>query len=85
MAKEFKLTSKEIDEAYKKAAEITEGVDWNEDAITDSVQKIQFQGMDPAKIALIILKKGANGGSLKMDILRMIILGIEKGNNIHNI
>ena len=33
MAKEFKLTSKEIDEAYKKAAEITEGVDWNEDAI----------------------------------------------------
>ena len=39
---------------------------------------------DPAKIAWIILKKGANGGSLKID-MSMIVLGIEKGNNIHNI
>ena len=38
--------------------------------------------MNPAKIAYIVLKKGANRPDVKGDILKMIIIGVERGNKI---
>lgn len=79
----FNITSEDIDAAFEQAVATLGDYDFNDKVIKAFIQEIQYQGLNPAKIAQMIMKKG-QGRDLKMDILKMVILGIERGNRITN-
>ena len=76
------ITPQDIERAWNSVLKQTDGLDFKGDDIKVFVQEIQYQGLNPARIAHLVLKRGAERPNIKEDIIRMIIFGVERGNKV---
>lgn len=82
MASTLKITSDDIQGAWAQVMTLTENAEFNEDATKEFIAEIQYRGVNPAILALTVLGYGSQRPHRKNDIIQMIILGTERGNNI---
>lgn len=82
MSKEVAITSAELDNAWDKVVETANEIDFKDETIQSFINDVQYQGLNPARIAVLVMRVGATRPNVKEDIMKMIVIGIERGNKL---
>ena len=76
------VSAADLAEAWSRALSSTKDLNLNDDVFKTFIDDIQYQGLDPARIAHIVLTRGNKKKNVKEEILKLVIMGIERGNKI---